>query len=151
LIRHVGRDRLEDDAERAGLLERLRISNDLLGRFVTATLNLETAERMHALGREADMTDDGNARADDAMDVLGEGLTALELHALELAFLQHLAGTLDGLNRRRLVAHERHVADDVRSSNAASHCSAVVANLVERHRDRVREALNDHSERVADE
>ena len=97
------------------------------------------------------MADDGNARAHDAMHVLGDLLAAFELHALARAFLHELARALDRLLRRDLVAHERQIADEVRPTEAARDGAAVVGHLVERDGDRGRETLDDHPERVADE
>src|SRR5439155_493432 len=56
----VGRNRLEDDAERAGLLEDPRVLEDLLGGVLAAPLDLEAAERVDALRREANVADDRN-------------------------------------------------------------------------------------------
>ena len=56
--REVRRDRLEHDRERARLLERARVGEDLLGGVVAAALHLESAERVHALRREPDVPDD---------------------------------------------------------------------------------------------
>jgi hypothetical protein len=75
----------------------------------------------------------------------------LELDALESPVLDHLPRALDRLRRRDLIAHERHVADEVRALEPASDRAPVVADVVERHGERVGKPLDDHAERVAHE
>ena len=147
----VGRHRLEHDGIGARLLQRDRVGDDALGRRVAFALHLETAQRMHRLRRETDVTHHRNAGADDAHHVLGNVLPALELDAFGHAFFDELAGVLERLDRRHLKAHERHVADHVRVLGAAGDGACVITDLIERDRDGALMTLHHHAEGVADE
>jgi hypothetical protein len=50
-----------------------------------------------------------------------------------------------------LIAHERHVTDDVRARCSADDSACVIRDLVERDGERVRLTLDDHPEGVADQ
>src|SRR5262249_53136206 len=145
----IGRHRLEDDRERAGLFERHGVRENLLRRLVATSLYLEAAEGMNALRREPHVADHGDARSHDAMDLVGYLLAAFELRALARALLQELAGALDCLGRRDLIAHEREIADEMSSREPTCNRAAVVGHLLERDRKGRRQPLDDHAERVA--
>ena len=92
-----------------------------------------------------------DAGADEPAHELGVDRAALELDRVAAALLHQPAGVRHALLERRLVRHERHVADDVRAPRAAHDRAAVIRDLVERDRQRRVVALHDHAERVADE
>ena len=151
LARDVRGDRLEHDRVRAGLLERARVGEQPLAAARIAALDLEAAELVVALRREADVAHHRDARGDEPVHELGVDRAALELDRVAAALLHQLAGVGHALLDRRLVRHERHVADDVRAARPAGDGAAVVDDLVERDRQGRVVALHDHAERVADE
>src|SRR5690606_31845379 len=81
LASEIGGNGLEDERERARLLDGQGIGEDLL-RALAAALDLEPSEGVDALRSEPHVADHGDPRAGDAVDVLGDLLAALELHAL---------------------------------------------------------------------
>ena len=76
---------------------------------------------------------------------------ALELDRLRAALGEEAAGVAKRLLGAQLPAEKRHVPDDVCAPRAPRDGSAVVDHLVDRHRKRRVEPLNDHSKRVAHE
>ena len=92
-----------------------------------------------------------DAGGDEPRDELGVHGAALELDRVAAALLHQPAGVRDAVLDRRLVGHERHVADDVRAPRRACDRAAVIDHLVERDRQRRLVTLHDHAERVADQ
>jgi hypothetical protein len=70
---------------------------------------------------------------------------------MHVALRQEAPSVLQRFLRRHLVAHEGHIADQVRASCAARHRTRVIDHLVERDRQRGVEALDDVSKRVSDQ
>ena len=97
------------------------------------------------------MAHHGDAGADELLDQLDVMRAALELDRETAAYFDEATSVGEPLFDRRLIRHERHVADDVRPPHAANHRAAVVRHLFEGHRERGVVALDDHAERVADE
>ena len=122
----LARDAFEHDRVRARFVERARVGEHALRLFLALALHLEAAHRVHALRREADVAHHRDAGGDDAADRLGDVGAALELDRVHAALGQQPAGVAQRLFRRDLVAHERHVADDVRALAAARDRAAVV-------------------------
>jgi flavin-dependent dehydrogenase len=115
-------------------------------------VGIETAaELVVALRGQADVAHHRDAGGDQPLDELGVDRTALELDRVAAALLHQLAGVADALLDRCLVRHERHVADDMCTPGTARYRTAVVRDLVERHRQGGVVALDDHAERVAHE
>jgi hypothetical protein len=112
---------------------------------------IEAAQLVEALGRQADVTHHRDAGADEATHELGVDRTTLELDGVAVALLHELAGAGHALLDRRLVRHERHVADDVGPPGAARDRATVVRDLIERDGKRGFVALHHHAQRVADE
>src|SRR5260370_4898779 len=149
LLRYVRRDRFEHDRIDPGALQRSRIGNDFGGRVTATPLHIEASERVQPLRLQSKRAHDRDAGADDTSYVLAELRPPLELYTLEGTILYELSRTFDGLFRRHLVAHERHVAYEVRSRLRARDCTSVVATLFASHLQRVCQPLHHHPQRVA--
>ena len=144
------RDRLQHDREGAGVLEREGVIDELSGGPCGLGLHLESAELRHALRREADVGHDRDAvRAERAhrLDDLG---AALDLHRVHPGFLEEARGVPERIGWSRLVAPERHVADEQRPRRAARDGGRVSDHVVHRHGNGRRVAEHDHAQRIAD-
>ncbi len=151
LARDVGRNRLEDDRVHTRLFESERIREQPLATTGITALDLEAAELVIALRRQADVAHDGNPRRDQLPDELRVNGAALELDRVTAAILHQLPGVGHRLLERRLIRHERHVADDVSSPGSPRDRATVIGHLVERHRQGRVVTLDDHAERIADQ
>ena len=120
VVGDLGGDRLEDDGEAAGLLQRERVVEHLAGARRRAALGAVAAEHRGRLRREADVAHHGDAGADDRAGPLGGGAAALELDRVAAGLLDE---ALRGVHRQRvggLVGAERQVADQQRRLQAAA-------------------------------
>src|SRR5690606_29945317 len=115
------------------------------------SLYAETSHRVDGLGGEADVTHHRNPGGNDTSDGLCGNLPPLELDRFRGALLHQAPCSLQSLLARDLEAHERHIQHQMSALDAASNATAVIANLLERHGERVPHALNHHSQGVADE
>ena len=97
----VGGHGLEHDRERAGLLERERLVEDVVGRLASA-LHAVAAEPVHRLRREADVRHHGDADVDQPVDEVE--LRALDLHGVGAALLHAACRRCARRPRRGLVA-----------------------------------------------
>ena len=110
-------NRLEDDREAAGRLQRQRLLGELRRRLGGLALGLEAAEGGGGLRRQADVAHHRDAGADDRPRPLDGGAAALELDGVAAGLLDEALGVLDRLLVRALVGAERHVADQQRASS----------------------------------
>ena len=130
-----GRHHLEHDRERAGVLDRVRVGEQLLD-AVAAPLDEVTAEAVLALRGEADVRHDGDARIHDAPDLLGAAPSALELHRVGAGLLHEPHGGVQRLQRPGLVRAERHVGHDERALDRLGDRAGQRDEVVDRHRER---------------
>jgi hypothetical protein len=154
--RHFGSDRcgdgLENDGERAGVLERERALDQLCGGCGRLALRLEAAELRGRLGRQADVPHDRDARVDDRLHSRDHRACALELDRVRAGLLDEADRVLECLFVGDLEGAERHVADDDRMPCRAHDGARHEQHLLHRHRDgRALVAEDDHRRRVADE
>ncbi len=82
----LGHD-LEHDRERAGVLQRLGVLQQPVGRLVAAALHAVAAEDVDRLRGQADVGHHRDAGADQRLDLGGDPLAALELDRLGAAVL----------------------------------------------------------------
>ncbi len=148
----VGRDRLEDDREASGLLQRERVGGDACRGVRVASLGAVAAQRGGRLRGQADVAHHRDAGADDRSCASARGGSA----ALELDRVA--AGILDEAQRRAhrllvgdLVRAEWKVADEKRRPQPAPHGAREHEHLVEVDADGRRVAQHGHGARVADE
>ncbi len=89
----------------------LAASSERVGCGDVAGLDLEAAHGQDRLRGEAEMAHDGDLGPDDGLDDRQPGPPTLELHRLG-AGPDQFRRIADGLVRREVVAHPRHVPDD---------------------------------------
>ena len=142
---------LEHDAERTGLLQPLRIGQDARRLGVSLALDLEAAHLVDELRRQADVTHDRDADLGEPARDFDHPASAFELDRVHAGLLHEAAGARDRLLDRRVIGHERHVADQQRLLGAPSDGLRVVQHVVQRHRQRRRVAEHHHAEAVADQ
>src|SRR3954471_9567921 len=104
------RDRLEDDREAAGVLERERVLEHLLAPLRGAALGAVAAERGRGLRGQADVAHNRRAGLDDGACALGHLAAALELDGVTASLLDEAVRGGDGLLVGRLIGAEREVA-----------------------------------------
>ena len=92
-----------------------------------------------------------DAGVDDRLRAIGRCAAALELDRVAAGFLDEALSVRDRLLVRGLVAAERHVADQQRGLQSATHRAGEHHHLVHRDRGGVRVAEHDHRRRVADQ
>ena len=150
-VGHLGGDRLEDDREAAGLLERERVLEHLARPRGRAALGAVAAERGRGLRRQADVAHHRHAGAHDGAGALGHRAAALELDGVAAGLLDEAVRGADRLLVGRLVGAERQVADEQRRLEAAAHGRGEHQQLLDRDRDGVGVAEHVVGGRVADE
>lgn len=106
-----GGDGLEDDGEGAGGLDGEGVVENFEGAEGGFALDAESAEGVLALRVEADVADDGDAGAGDALDGGGHFGAAFELDALDPAFFDHADGGFEALLRGDFVGSHGKVSD----------------------------------------
>ena len=149
--RHLVGHQLQDDAERAGLLQGKGVLQHGLRLRLAFALHPVPAELVHRLRGEPDVAHDRNARLRDAMHRLGDPNAALQLHRLRAGFLQEASSILQRLLNAEVVGEERHVGGDQRALGAAHHRRRVVQHHLHRHRDGGAVAQHHLPQAVADE
>ncbi len=150
-LRDRGGDHLHDDGEAAGRLEGEGVVERPLGGLVAAPLDAVAAEHVLALRGEADVPHDGNAGADEQLDLGDHRLAALELDRVRHALLHEAGRRRERLLRARLVGPEGQVRDDHGVPRGARHGAAERDEVVDGDRDRRLEAVDVVARRVADE
>src|SRR5215208_1450664 len=150
-VGHVGRDRLEDDREAAGVLQRERIVEHVLRPLGGAALGAVAAEGGRRLRREADMAHDRHAGPHDRPRALGHRAAALELDGVAARLLDEPVRGGDGLCVGRLVGAERQVADHQRRLESAPDGGGEHEQLLDRDRHRVGVAEHVVGRGVADQ
>src|SRR5207245_7948499 len=93
----IGRHSLEDDAERARLLELFGIRQDSRRLLVALALDLEAAHLVDELGRQSEVTHYGDAHRRQLPRDLDDTAAALQLHRVHAAFLDEASGAGDRL------------------------------------------------------
>ena len=149
--RDVDGHRLEDDGVGAGFLQGHGVVQQADGGGGRLALHLVAAELVDRLRRQAEVAHHRDAGLDEQAHRLGDARAALQLDGLRAALLEHAAGVAQGVGGAGLVAHERHVGDDVRLAGGADDGLHVVQHLVHGHGDRGVVAEDDVAEAVADE
>lgn len=102
---------LEDHGEAAGVLDGEGVLEDGHGRRGRLALDAEAAEGVLALRGEADVAEDGDAGGGDSANGGGHFAAALELDALDAAFLDEADGGGEGLLGGDFIAAHGHVAN----------------------------------------
>ena len=152
LLGHRRGDRLEDEREAAGLLQRERLLGDARGGAGGPALRLPASERGRRLRRQADVAHDRDPGADDRARTLDRCLAAaLELDGLATGLLDHPHRCRDRLLVGDLVGAERKVADQQRRAQPATDGAREHEHVVERHGRRRVVAEHGGRGRVADE
>src|SRR2546428_903564 len=95
--REVGWHALEDDAERAGLLELLGVRQDARSVLVALALDLAAAHLVDELRREPQVSHHGDAHSGQALRDLDDAAAALELDCVHASLLDESAGAGDRL------------------------------------------------------
>ena len=142
---------LQEDAERAGLLEDPGVVHDLLRLRGALALEPEAAQRARALRGQPQVADDRDPGPRDAGDAVRHLGATLELDRVAARLGHEPAGVADRRLDAGLVAHVGHVAHDPRVGRAASHGRRVADHVVHRHRQRGVVAEHRHAQAVADE
>ena len=115
-------------------------------------LGLEPPELCRRLGRQTDVTHDGDACLDDRLHARDHRTGALELDRVGARLLDEADRVLERLLVGDLERAERHVADDDRMPGRTRDRARQEQHLVHRHGDgRALVAEDDHCGRVADE
>ena len=144
-------DRLEHDAECAGVGDLLRILLDRRPLVLPAPLRLETADDVHRLRRQSDMRHHRNPAVNEITDRLGHAPAALDLHRAAIGLLHHASAIAKRHRGAFLIGSEWHIDDDQRAPGAAHNRAAVHDHQLERHRHGCLVAVHNHAEAVADE
>lgn len=147
----VGGHALEDDGKGAGLLEREGVGDELLGCLGALALDLEAAEGVDGLRRQADVAHDGDAGLHHGLDLGADLDAALELDGLATALLHEAAGVADGRGHVLLVGEEGHVADDEGVARRAGDAAGVMDHVVHGHGNGGVIAHHGHAEGVSDQ
>lgn len=142
-----GRDTFEDDREGAGMFRGLGVGQQLA--FVA--LHAVAAELMNALWPKSAMGHYRNASGNEPSDYLRLLHSALKLDRLAPRLLEDAAGVFDGLMDAQMEAGERHVDDDQRMAHRAAYEFGMVDHFLQRDRQGVGMALNDHRKAIAHE
>ena len=145
------RDRLEDDREAAGGLERVSLLGDLRGLVGRPSLGPEAPERGRRLRCEADVAHHRHAGVDDRLRALDRDPAALELDDVAARLLDVPRRGLDRLLVRALVGAERQVAHQERRAQPAANGAGEDEHLVQAHRGGGRVAEHGHRRGVADQ
>src|SRR6202043_1201132 len=82
------RDALQDDGEGAGFLQRLGVIEDLLRRFITATLDAHATELVDELRRQPQVAHDRDAHRRQGFRVPDDASSPLHLHGMHARLLQ---------------------------------------------------------------
>ena len=117
---HGGGDRLEDDREAAGLLQRERVRGDGQRPLAGAALGLVAAERGGGLRGQADVAHDRDPGGDDRPGAVDHRAAALELDGGGAALLDEPLRGGHGLLVGRLVGAEGQVGDEERRLEPAA-------------------------------
>ena len=149
--RHLRGDRLEDDREAAGSLERPRVLQERPRLFRRAALRAEPAEHRRGLRRQPDMAHDGDAGAHEGEHARERRARAFELDRVRPCFLHEADAVPNGILVGHLERAERHVGDDERALGSARSRAREHEHLVHRGRNRRLVAEDGHRGRVADE
>ena len=146
----LGRHHLQHDGERAGVLDGVRVGEQLLG-ALAAALDDVAAQLVLALRREPDVRHHRDAGRHDAADLLGAAHAALELDRVGAGLLHEAERGVQRLVGPGLVRAERHVGDDERALHGAGDGAGQRDEVVDRHRQRRVVAEHVVAGRVADE
>ena len=144
-------DELEDDREGAGLLQDPGVVHDLPRLCCAPPLHAEAAERAGALGRQAEVAHDRDARPRDALQAIGHLGATFELDGIAAGLGHEPAGVADRGLDARLVAHVGHVADDPRVGRPAPDRRGVPDHVIHRDRQGAVEAEHRHAQAVTHE
>src|SRR5680860_1369119 len=99
---------------------------------LTPSLHAIAPELMDGLRGEAKVSHDRDTCLHHAAHDLSHAAAALELHGVDPGLLQVATGVVERFGGRRLVAHERHVADDERVLHPPGYRRGVVNHVVHR-------------------
>src|ERR1700682_295010 len=89
------RDALEDDGEGAGLFQRSSIGEDLLRRFVAATLDPHAAELVDELRSQPQMAHRRDDHRGQGLRIADDASSSLHLHGMDASLLQEATGIAD--------------------------------------------------------
>ncbi len=153
-LRHFGRqcgwNGFEHDHRRPGVLQRQSVVLELLCGGIALALHLVATEHVHRLRCQADMAADRDAARDEEGDGGCHLGAAFELDHLGAGGHQG-DGVAESLLWRFLITAERHVGDDEGTVAAALDGGGVVSDVGDGHRQRRVVALDDVTERIADQ
>jgi hypothetical protein len=141
----------QDDGERAGIGDRLRVRENLFRFRFSAPTSAVPAERVHGLRRQPDMADHRYPALGQEAHRVRHRRTAFQLHRRAARFLHHDRATVERLLGRSFIRAERHVDRDQGVPASANDCSAMRDHHFQGYRDGGRQAVNDLTEAVADE
>src|SRR5579864_4235304 len=148
--RDRGRHRFEFEHEAAGVLDGERVGQDLHRRRGGTSLDLEAAEDGNRVRRESDVRGRRNAGIDERLQDMRLRLATLRLDRIAARFL-HETGRIGKRAIDGVVALIRHAAEHERVRRTAPHGGRVQHHHVHRRRNRIRMAVRDHREAVADD
>ena len=140
-------DALEDDAERAGVGDRVGVGEELVGR----ALNLVSPHPPDGLRPQPDVPHRGDLGVDQGLDRRRHLAAAFELDGLAIGLFEDPAGRPKRLPRRDLIAEERQVGDDQGVMRRPGDHLGVIDHLFERDPQRRFPALDHGPQRVADQ
>ncbi len=141
----------EDHRKDSGLVERLCVGKQRLGRLGTLALHPVATHRMHRLGGEADVTHHGDLGIENRLDVRHPFDAPLQLDRLCPALPNEPTGVADGVLWAHMEAHPGHVADDERIRLGAGHSRRVVDHDIHIHGNRRLVPEHDIGERISNE
>ena len=115
------------------------------------SLHLIAAQRIHRLGRQADVSHHRNLRFGKTRNQLQSSLSAFHLYCFRPGFFYETHGVAMRLCRIRVIAAERHVGDDQRAPRTPPHRARVMQHVFEGHRKRAFVTQHYHTEGIANE
>jgi hypothetical protein len=144
-------DGFKDDGEGACRLDGVGVAEELFGGVGGLTLDAEAAEGVDGLGREADVSHNGNFGFGEAGDELETALAAFDFDSFGAGFLDEADGVAEGFGDVGVIGAEGHVGDDEGVLCAAADSAGVVDHFVEGDGEGVVVAEDDHTEGITDE
>ena len=124
--------------------------NQTLGRRFRLALHAITAQRMHRLRRQPEVTANRNAARGQKVYGLGHALATLELDHLR-AGRHQLGGIGKRLRRTGLIGSPRHIADNKSALRSACNTGGVIDGVALRHRQCGVMPLHHHAKRIANQ
>ena len=121
----------EHDAETARLAQQVRVAQQFFGLGLLLGADGVGSELVDRLGRQAEVSHDGNAGRENALDRFEDLLAALHLHGVGLGLLHNADGRIERHLRVALIGSERQVDDDQRPLHGTHDRTGVVDHHIE--------------------